>query len=60
MTKKALLSLCLSPKSSFTISKLRFWSLRKPKNSSFYSNLIKEMVTRLLLGHHLFYDFQLD
>ena len=40
MTKKALLSLCLPLKSSFTSSKLRFWSLRKPKNSSFYSNLI--------------------
>ena len=30
LTKKALLSLRLSPKSSFTISKLRFCSLRKP------------------------------
>ena len=39
MTKKALLSLRLSPKSSFTFSKLRYWSLRKPKNSSFYSIL---------------------
>ena len=39
LTKKALLLLCLSPKSSFTSSKLRFWSLRKPENSSYYSNL---------------------
>ena len=38
MTKKALLLLRLFQKSSFTISKLRFLSLRKPKNNSFYSN----------------------
>ena len=37
LTKKALLSLRLPPKSSFTSSKLRFWSLCKPKNSSFYT-----------------------
>ena len=39
LAKKALLLLCLSPKSSFTYRKLRFWSLRKPENSSYYSNL---------------------
>ena len=37
LTKKALLSLRLFPKSSFTNSKLRFCNLLKPKNSSFYS-----------------------
>ena len=33
------MSLRLPPKSSFTSSTLRFWSLRKPQHSSFYSNL---------------------
>ena len=37
LTKKALLSLCSPSKCSFTLSKLRFFGLRKPKNSSFYS-----------------------
>ena len=37
MTKKALLLLCSPSKCSFTLSKLRFFSLRTPKNSSFYS-----------------------
>ena len=36
MAKKALLSLRLPSKCSFTLSKLRFFGLRKPKNSSFY------------------------
>ena len=54
MTKKALLLLRLSQKSSFTISKLRFLSLRKPKNSSFYSNPnTNEGDPLILLGHPL-------
>ena len=36
LTKKALLLLRLPDKYSFTLSKLRFFGLRKPKNSSFY------------------------
>ena len=36
LTKKALLLLRLPEKYSFTLSKLRFFGLRKPKNSSFY------------------------
>ena len=56
LTKKALLLLHLSPKFSFTISKLWFWSLRKPKNSYFYSTLSDTRVSHLLLGHsHFFY-----
>ena len=56
LAKKALLLLHLSPKFSFTISKLWFWSLRKPKNSSFYSTLSDTRVSHLLLGHsHFFY-----
>ena len=51
LTKKALLLLCLSPKSSFTSSKLRFWSLRKPENSSYYSNLNIRGYPILHLGH---------
>ena len=37
LTKKVLLSLRSPLKCSFTKSKLRFFGLRKPKNSSFYS-----------------------
>ena len=37
LTKKALLLLYSPSKCSFTLSKLRFFGLRKPKNSSFYS-----------------------
>ena len=37
LTKKALLLLYSPSKCSFTPSKLRFFGLRKPKNSSFYS-----------------------
>ena len=44
MTKKALSSLRLPPKSSFTSSKLRFWGLRKPKNSSFIQSSTKEAI----------------
>ena len=42
MTKKALLSLHSPSKCSFTLSKLRFFGLRKPKNSSFYTASQKE------------------
>ncbi len=37
LTNKALLLLYSPSKCSFTPSKLRFFGLRKPKNSSFYS-----------------------
>ena len=55
LAKKALLLLHLSPKFSFTVSKLWFWSLRKPKNSSFYSTLSDTRVSHLLLGHSHFF-----
>ena len=56
LTKKTLLSLRLPPKSSFTSSKLRFWSLRKSKNSSFYSSLNKTRMTQNEMGHpHLYF-----
>ena len=42
LTKKALLLLYSPSKCSFTLSKLRFFGLRKPKNSSFYSTSRKE------------------
>ncbi len=37
LTKKALLLLYSPSKCLFTLSKLCFFGLRKPKNSSFYS-----------------------
>ena len=37
VNKKCILSLRLPSKSSFTLSKLRFFGLRKPKTTSFYS-----------------------
>ena len=37
LSNKATLSLCLLLKCSFTISKLRFFELRKPKISSCYT-----------------------
>ena len=46
LTKKALLLLRLPEKYSFTLSKLRFFGLRKPKNSSFLSNLPTKWVTQ--------------
>ena len=46
LTKKALLSLRSPSKCSYTLSKLRFFGLRKPKNSSFYSNLSNMWVAR--------------
>ena len=52
-TKKGLLLLCLPSKCSFTLSKLRFFGLRTPKNNSFYSTSRKKWVTYLLLGHPL-------
>ena len=37
VNKKSILSLRLPSKCSFTLSKLRFFGLRKPKTTSFYS-----------------------
>ena len=37
LSNKATLSLCLLSKCSFTLSKLRFFELRKPKISSCYT-----------------------
>ena len=37
LNKKCILSLCSPSKCSFTLSKLRFFGLRKPKTTSFYS-----------------------
>ena len=51
LTKKALLLLCLPEKYSFTLSKLRFFGLRKPKNSSFYPTSLQTWVTHFILGH---------
>ena len=50
LTKKSLLSLRLPSKCSFTSSKLCFFGLRKPKNSSFYPNLNNKMMTRFAFG----------
>ena len=50
LTKKALLLLRLTEKYSFTLSKLRFFGLRKPKNSSFYSTSLKTWVTHFTFG----------
>ena len=58
LTKKALLSLCLSPNSSFTSSKLRFWSLRKPKNSSFYTTFQIENDPIFTFGSFSFFFVQ--
>ena len=40
----------LPKKYSFTLSKLRFFGLRKPKNSSFLSNLPTKWVTHFTFG----------
>ena len=46
LTKKALLLLRLPEKYSFTLSKLRFFGLRKPKNSSFYPTSLPMRMTQ--------------
>ena len=51
LTKKTLLSLRLSPKSSFTFSKLRFWSL-KPKNRKEGDPFL--LFGRPLLGYNIY------
>ena len=51
LTKKALLLLYSPSKCSFTPSKLRFFGLRKPKNSSFFQLLTNENDPLILLGH---------
>ena len=51
LAKKALLLLRLPEKYSFTLSKLRFFGLRKPKNSSFYPTSLQKRVTHFILGH---------
>ena len=50
LTKKALLLLRLPEKYSFTLSKLRFFGLRKPKNSSFYPTSLQTWVTHFTFG----------
>ena len=50
LTKKALLLLRLTEKYSFTLSKLRFFGLRKPKNSSFYPTSQQTWVTHFTFG----------
>ena len=50
LTKKALLLLRLTEKYSFTLSKLRFFGLRKPKNSSFYPTSLRTWVTHFTFG----------
>ena len=50
LTKKALLLLRLPEKYSFTLSKLRFFGLRKPKNSSFYPTSLQMWVTHFTFG----------
>ena len=50
LTKKALLLLRLPEKYSFTFSKLRFFGLRKPKNSSFYPTSLQTWVTHFTFG----------
>ena len=55
LTKKALFLLRLPEKYSFTLSKLRFFGLRKPKNSSFYPTSLLKMVTHLTFGSPSFY-----
>ena len=55
LTKKALLLLRLTEKYSFTLSKLRFFGLRKPKNSSFYPTSLQTWVTHFTFGSPTFY-----
>ena len=50
LTKKALLLLRLPEKYSFTLSKLRFFGLCKPKNSSFYPTSLQTWVTHFTFG----------
>ena len=54
LTKKALLLLRLTEKYSFTLSKLRFFGLRKPKNSSFYPTSLQMWVTHFTFGSPTF------
>ena len=42
LSNKVILVLCLLEKSSFTLSKLRFFGLREPKNPSCYTTSIKK------------------
>ena len=56
LSNKAALSLRSLSKCSFTLSKLRFFELRKPKISSCYTTSHKKGVSRKLIGHaHLLY-----
>ena len=54
LTKKALLLLRLPEKYSFTLSKLRFFGLRKPKNSSFYPTPYKVGDPKVKWVTHMF------
>ena len=55
LTKKALLLLRLTEKYLFTLSKLRFFGLRKPKNSSFYPTSLQTWVTHFTFGSPTFF-----
>ena len=46
LSNKVILVLCLPEKSSFTLSKLRFFALRKPKNPSCYTTSTRSEVAR--------------
>ena len=46
LSNKVILVLCLPEKSSFTLSKLRFFGLRKPKNPSCYTTSTRNEVAR--------------
>ena len=59
VNKKCILSLRSPSKSSFTPSKLRFFGLRKPKTTSFYSlSYVMGGLAKLLFIHsHIRYLF---
>ena len=49
-----ILVLCLPEKSSFTLSKLRLFGLRKPKNPSCYTTSTKKKLPDILSGNLFF------
>ena len=53
LPNKATLSLCLLSKCSFTLSKLRFFELRKPKISSCYTTSKTKEAVHKLVGQPL-------
>ena len=54
VNKKCILSLRLPSKCSFTLSKLRYFGLRKPKTTSFYSLSWVMGSAKLLFSQTLF------